>query len=77
MALTAIKEAEARQALPSPQRRREIREAAGLSLQRVGDDLGVTAGAVALWETSSSSRIRGENVVRYVALLKELEAVVG
>lgn len=40
----------ARSSLPAPERRAELRKAAGLTLQEVADAIGVTRGAVWHWE---------------------------
>ena len=63
----------ARRALPEPQRRREIREASGLSLHRIGQEIGVTPAAVALWETGQSMPTP-DHLIAYVALLEKLQA---
>ncbi|MGD0984477.1 MAG: helix-turn-helix transcriptional regulator [Acidimicrobiales bacterium] len=67
----ALEEVYARRCLPAHHRRKEIREAAGLSLLKVGDHLGVSAQAVGYWE-SGRSEPRGENLYRYLEFLRDL-----
>lgn len=62
--------------LPPPAERRRIRLAAGVSLRRMGDALGVTAPTVHNWENSGDGPSM-ENAARYRALLEQLAAAVG
>ncbi len=62
--------------LPVPAERRRIREAAGVSLRRMGDALGVTAPTVHNWENDHEGPSM-ENAAKYRALLDELAAAVG
>lgn len=63
--------------LPEPAERKRIREAAGLSLQRMADALGVTASAVSYWENGVDGQGPSlENAVKYRALLDELTKAV-
>lgn len=74
-ASTVAEEALARRMLPAPSERRAIREAAGVSQRRLARDVGVTATAVATWE-SGRSEPRGDHLVQYARVLVELAGVV-
>lgn len=63
----------ARQALPSPARRSELRKTAGLTLQEVADAVGVTFGAIWNWE-NGIRQPRGEHLRRYVEALDVMDA---
>ena len=64
----------ARQNLPAPAMRREIRERAGVSQSALGCEVGVTGACVSLWEREEGGREpRGVRLVRYVSLLKQLK----
>jgi transcriptional regulator with XRE-family HTH domain len=58
--------------LPSPARCREIREAAGESQANIAGEVGVHPETISRYE-SGTRRPRGEILVRYVALVHELE----
>jgi DNA-binding XRE family transcriptional regulator len=62
--------------LPSPARRREIRERAGVSLRRMAAALGVDPMSAARWERGDVTP-RLDHAVAYRRLLGELEAVMG
>lgn len=62
--------------LPHPEERRRIRVAAGVSLRRMGDDLGVTATTVHNWENDHDGPSL-ENAARYRALLDQLAEAAG
>lgn len=63
--------------LPPPEERKRIRLAAGLSLQRVGDALGVTAPTILAWENGREGwGPTLENAVKYRELLDELAKAV-
>jgi len=68
---SALDEAFARKALPSPPERKGLRVAAGLSARSVGRQLGVSGQAVLLWEAGDRAP-RGGNLVAYVELLRQL-----
>ena len=61
--------------LPSPSEARAIRERAGVSEARLGQELGVTRGAVAKWERGDR-RPRGDARLRYARVLADLKALV-
>lgn len=69
-----IEEVKARHYLPAPKMRRAIREAAGVSQRAAGGHIGVTPQAVSYWE-SGAREPRGENLVKYAALLRQLAEV--
>lgn len=60
--------------LPPCETRREIRENAGLSINDVARELGVSHSAVFYWETGRN-RPSGEHRIAYSLLLEELEAL--
>ena len=62
--------------LPPPAIARAIREEAGVSQQRLADELGVNRVTVARWELGVRVS-RGELRLRYIALLEELAEAVG
>lgn len=62
--------------LPTPAKRRRIREKAGLSLQRMADALGVTAPTVWNWENDKDGPSL-ENAAKYRKLLDDLADAVG
>lgn len=64
------------QEMPTPEQRRRIRDAAGVSLQEIADELGVTAQAVWRWENRPPRRFRGPNGEAYLRLLEQLAAFV-
>jgi DNA-binding transcriptional regulator YiaG len=70
--LTLAEHLQARQELPAPSRRREIRLAARVSQHLVARELGVTRAAVGYWETGRREP-SGANLVRYASVLKMLE----
>lgn len=74
--VSALGEAFARRALPSPDERRQIRQESGLSQRRIGAELGVSGQAVALWE-KGDRQPRGEHLVRYALLLADLRELAG
>lgn len=67
--------ASARRDLPSPAVRREIRTAAGVSLEEVAGVCGVTRGAVAFWEAGTRTP-HGKNLEAYMAVLRALREAV-
>jgi transcriptional regulator with XRE-family HTH domain len=58
----------AREALPPPARRSEIRKQAGLTLQEVADAVGVTFGAIWNWE-NGIRQPRGQHLANYIEAL--------
>jgi DNA-binding transcriptional regulator YiaG len=72
--MTLIDEVCARRRLPPPGKRKEIRERAGVSANRVARELGVHRGTVGRWE-SGDQEPRGVIVERYAQLLAELSAL--
>lgn len=63
--------------LPEPAERRRIRQAAGLSLKRVGEALGVSESAIWHWENGTAGQGPAlENAAAYRKLLDELAAAV-
>jgi len=72
---TALAVAAARRRLPPPAVRRQIREASGASQRDVAHEIGVDPAQVSRWE-SGQREPRGENAIRYAAILRRLmEAV--
>lgn len=64
--------------LPEPAERKRIRKEAGLSLKRLGEELGVTETAVWHWENGTSGQgPSAENAPRYKQLLDKLAKAVG
>jgi DNA-binding transcriptional regulator YiaG len=61
----------ARRELPDPHVRRALRKAAGVSLEQIGRECGVTRQAVTLWE-SGAVEPRGRNLHAYLAVLRIL-----
>jgi DNA-binding XRE family transcriptional regulator len=61
--------------LPDLAERKRIREAAGVSLRRMGEALGVTEGTIWNWENGRDGPSM-ENAVRYRELLDELSEAV-
>jgi len=60
--------------LPSPARRREIRERAGVSRQHVGAELGVSGAAIGWWENPNGFTPRNlDRRLAYRRLLDTLE----
>lgn len=74
MTASLLDEVGVRRSLPPPQRRKAIREAAGVSQERLAQELDVHRVTVARWEHGSRSP-RGELLARYVRLLDQLQAV--
>jgi transcriptional regulator with XRE-family HTH domain len=68
---TLREELAARRDLPPPAERRALREAAGISLETVAREIGVTRQAVGHWE-AGDRRPRGANLRRYVEVLRIL-----
>ena len=62
--------------LPPPALRREIRRAAGLSLEQVASAVGVSRQAVAHWE-AGTRRPRASHLALYLDLLEQLREAVG
>lgn len=63
-----------RRAMPPPERRREIREAAGLSQREIAEAMGVDTSTVHRWE-SGETLPRGERLRVYLDLLRRLREV--
>jgi transcriptional regulator with XRE-family HTH domain len=63
--------------LPPPAVARAIREAAGVTQERMAEELGVHRVTVARWEQTSGRSPRGELRARYARLLRELQQVIG
>jgi DNA-binding transcriptional regulator YiaG len=72
--ITAVEEAKARRALPSPAMRRAVRVNARVSMRAIAEDIGVSVAAVALWEVGKREP-RGQNLIRYAAALRDLAEV--
>jgi DNA-binding transcriptional regulator YiaG len=72
----ALALANARQRLPSPRVCALIRQVAGLSRHQIAEAVGVSASAVALWE-SGARKPNVAHLERYVTLLDELRRVTG
>lgn len=70
-----LRRVRARQELPPPARRRQIREAAGASIADLAEALHVTKQTVWLWETGKANP-NANNVVAYTGLLADLEKAV-
>lgn len=68
-----IEELRTRRELPPPEVARMIREAAGVSQRRLGQELGVTKETIARWE-SGTHRPRASRVSAYARLLRDIEA---
>lgn len=58
--------------LPSPEKRAELRQAAGLTQQELADAIGVTRAAVSFWESGLRTP-RGQFLDRYVEALRALK----
>ena len=71
---TLVDQVAAARRLPSPRLARAIREAAGVSQLRLANELGVHRATVMRWE-EGTSRPRGDALVRYAELLRELQMV--
>jgi transcriptional regulator with XRE-family HTH domain len=69
--MTLIDEIRARRRLPPPEKRREIRRAAGVSAARVAAEVKVHRSTVIRWE-SGEQEPRGSALERYADLLREL-----
>lgn len=67
--LTEVRRA---RSLPTPQLARAIREAAGVSQQRLADELAVHVTTVKRWERGAR-RPRGKLRLAYAGLLEQLE----
>jgi DNA-binding transcriptional regulator YiaG len=65
--------AEAVSRLPTPSRRRSIRERAGATQAELATALGVSKQALERWERGDA-KPRGRHAAAYVLLLEELEA---
>ena len=65
---TLTREVQALQSLPPVAARRALRRAAGVSLTRAGEALGVSHEAVRLWELGLRQP-RGRNLLAYARLL--------
>ena len=68
----AVAKAELLRGLPPPERRRSIRQRAGLSLNDMAGALGVTAQAVHHWERGG--RPHASRLASYVELLHRIDA---
>lgn len=64
---------DARRELPLPISRRAVREQVGLTQQDLARELGVRPSTISRWESGVRTP-RGEALVHYVRLLKELES---
>jgi DNA-binding transcriptional regulator YiaG len=71
-----LEEARAVRSLPSPLLAREIRRAAGISRQRMADEIGVHVVTVARWERGTR-KPRGATRSAYARVLADLRQVVG
>lgn len=68
--------AQAASRLPTPSRRRSIREAAGATQAELATALGVSKQALERWERGEA-KPRGRHAAAYAALLELLEEAVG
>lgn len=75
LSATLAERAKAISRLPDPDRAREIREAAGVTMVEVAEAIGVDRVTVHRWETGVR-RPRGENAARYSKLLTDLDEAV-
>lgn len=73
---TLLEEIRAVRHLPAPALARAIREAAGVSQERIAQELGVDRVTVTRWE-SGARRPRGAQAVAYARLLEQLKEAVG
>ena len=71
-----LEQVRAAQRLPTPAVARAIRQAAGVTQQRVADELAINRVTVARWELGERSP-RGELRLRYVELLDTLREASG
>lgn len=71
-----LEEVRLRRRMPSPAVRRAIREAAGVTQQRIADEIGVHRMTVARWE-SGARQPKGADASAYAALLEQLREVAG
>lgn len=62
-----------RSELPTPERRRSIREAVGISQQELADIVGVSRQAITTWEAGNRYP-RKEQLARYIEALTALKA---
>lgn len=69
---TLTQRIQARKTLPAPPLRRALREAAGLSLDDIGREIGVTGQAVSFWERGLR-RPRPDHLIAYSGLLGQLK----
>lgn len=67
-----LDEVRAARRLPPPAMRRAIRQAAGVTQQRIADELGVDRVTVTRWE-AGRRHPRGELAARYTRLLDALQ----
>ena len=73
---TLLDEVRISRSLPSPCRRREIRRCAGVSRERLAQELNVHPCTIGRWERGHRVP-RGELRLRYALLLSDLESVEG
>jgi transcriptional regulator with XRE-family HTH domain len=69
--MALIDEVAALKNLPPPDVRKSIREAAGVSLQRMSEELEVEASTVLRWERGQTIP-RPKTLIRYVELLTQM-----
>ncbi len=72
---TLVREVRAQRHLPGPTLARAIRQAAGVSQERLAQELGVDRVTVTRWETGIR-RPRGRRAAAYAELLARLKRVV-
>ena len=68
----ALGRAEQRRRLPSPEKRREIRERAGVTQLDVARAVSVSRAAVSLWEKGARTPKAGGSLKRYLDVLDQL-----
>jgi len=70
-----LQEARASALCPAPRVARRIRQTAGLTQQRLADELGVHVATLARWE-AGTNQPRGATRSRYSTLLRQLEQAI-
>lgn len=73
--MTLAEEVRLNLSLPEPARAREIREAAGIGVTRLADELQISRVTLHSWE-SGRKRPRGDFRLRYARILAELETAI-
>lgn len=73
--MTLIEEAKLLAGMPAPAEARRIREAAGIGVGRLAEEVGVNRVTINFWETGKR-RPRGAARVQYARVLAELKSIV-